>query len=119
MPKSQYSRPSKTKATALGDKGRTRWTRHLRKTVFTLFKPSEFITAEESAVNGRDKDPMGSRPVWASIRIRVDQMATIELLQARHLKVTAKEISRSEVLAALMAAGLKQTLEHAEFGGSS
>ena len=44
-------------------------------------------------------------------------MATIEMLQRRHLEVTEKEISRAEVLAALMAAGIETTIEHEDFGG--
>ena len=46
-------------------------------------------------------------------------MAVIEVLQARHLKVTGKEISRAEVLAALMVEGLERILGHADFGDSA
>ena len=45
-------------------------------------------------------------------------MAIINMMQSRHLKATGKEISRAEVLAALMAEGLERTLNHAEFSAS-
>ena len=113
-----YTRPSKTKATAVGERNRARWTRHLRKKLFTLVTPMEFMTAEEGATNAARKAPWDDRPRWATARLRVEQMAVIEMLQRRHLKVTGKEISRSEVLAALMAEGLERTINHANFGGN-
>lgn len=112
-----YIRPSKTKAAAVGERNRTRWTRHLRKKLFTLVKPMEFMTAEEGATNAARKAPWDDRPRWATTRLRVEQLAIIELLQTRHLIATGKEISRSEVLAALMAEGLERTLNHPDFGG--
>lgn len=112
-----YTRPAKTKATAIGDCARTRWTRHLRKRLFSLVTPIEFLSAEEGANNTARWKPWDERPRWVSIQVRIDQMAVIEMLQARHLKATGKEISRAEVLAALMAEGLERILDHANFGG--
>ncbi|TMV09694.1 hypothetical protein FGK63_01085 [Ruegeria sediminis] len=95
---SNYTRPSKTPASAVGEKNRARWSLHFRKKLLSLIEPVEFLTAEEDAANDAHKYPWGNRRRWVSIRIRADQMAAIELLQKRHLKATGKEISRAEVL---------------------
>ncbi len=121
-----YTRPAKTKATALGERNRVRWTRHLRKKLFMVVPTLEVLAAEEAstldAIRRQTKAPRhwpwADRPRWASIQIRIDQMAIIEMLQARHLMATGKEISRAEVLAALMAEGLERILSHADFDGS-
>jgi hypothetical protein len=112
-----YIRPAKTKAAAVGERNRTRWTRHLRKKLFTLVKPIEFMNFEDGATNDVRKAPWEQGPRWATTRIRAEQMAVIEMLQSRHLRATGKEISRSEVLAVLMAEGLERTLNHPDFGG--
>ena len=122
-----YQRPTGSKATAVGDKNRRRWSRCLRSRVFELFKPIDFLNAEESVVlnaihkqvadyrRGRWND----RPSWVSTRVRTDQMAIINILQSRHLKAAGKEISKAEVLAALMAAGLEAIINHHDFGGNA
>lgn len=114
-----YNRPTKTKATALGERNRARWTLHLRNKLFALVPVIEFMAAGEGATNTARKMPWDERPRWVSIQIRIDQMAVIEVLQARHLKATGKEISRAEVLAALMAEGLGRVLNIADFGGTA
>jgi hypothetical protein len=127
MTKTLYTRPAKTKATALGERNRARWTRHLRKRLFALVSTSEVMAAEEGSMleairrqmRGPRNRPWEDRPRWATLKIRIDQMAVIEMLQSRHLKVTGKEISKAEVLAALMADGLERILGHADFGGST
>lgn len=121
-----YTRPTKTKATAVGERNRARWTRHLRKKVYSMVSTIEVMAAEEAstlnAIRGQMKSPgrrgWDDRPCWTSTRIRIDQMAVLEMLQARHLKATGKEISRAEVLAALMAEGLERILNHPDFGGT-
>ena len=113
-----YTRPTKTKATAVGERNRARWTRHLRKKLFSLVTPIEFLSAEEGTTNTARNKPWDDRPRWVTTRLRIDQMAVLEMLQARHLKATGKEISKAEVLAALMAEGLERILNHPNFGGS-
>lgn len=113
-----YTRPSKTKATAVGDRNRARWTRHLRKRLVSLVPTIEIMSAEEGATNAARNMPWDNRPRWITTRIRIDQMAVIEMLQARHLKATGKEISRAEVLAALMAEGLDGIINHVDFSAS-
>lgn len=125
MKDTRYTRPTKTKAAAVGERNRARWTRHLRKRVFTLVDATEVMVAEEASsldairrqMKGPRNLPWADRPRWATLQIRIDQMAVIEMLQARHLKVTGKEISKAEVLAALMAEGLPSIINHTEFGG--
>jgi len=121
-----YKRPSKTKASALGDRNRQRWARHLRQKISALVSANDLMLARETANTDAVQQQRGQprhypwfdRPRWASVRIRVDQMAIVEMLQRRHLKATEKEISRAEVLAALMAAGLETILNHEDFGGT-
>ncbi|TMV08532.1 hypothetical protein FGK63_05235 [Ruegeria sediminis] len=118
MTKTLYTRPAKTKATAVGEKNRLRWNRQLRKKVFHLIKAMDFMLAEETATSNARKYPWDDRPTWVTTRIRIDQLAILELLQKRHLETTGKEISRAEVLAALMAAGLEHVVKHEDFGGN-
>ncbi|MEO1140505.1 MAG: hypothetical protein AAFW87_13750 [Pseudomonadota bacterium] len=120
-----YQRPTGSKATAVGDRNRRRWSRHLRERIASLISPVDFMTAEEShtldAIKRQrmasSKYPWQDRPTWTTTRVRIDQMATLSLLQRRHLKATGKEISRAEVLAALMATGLEAIINHEDFGG--
>ncbi|WP_342070565.1 hypothetical protein [Yoonia algicola] len=120
-----YKRPSKTKAAALGDRNRQRWARHLRQKLSSLVSANDLMLARETvnadAVHRQREQPRHypwfDRPQWASVRIRIDQMATVEMLQRRHLEATEKEISRAEVLAALMASGLETIINHEDFGG--
>ena len=121
-----YSRPIGSKATAVGERNRTRWSRYMRKRLFDLVPPMEFMCAEETstldAAQLQRKSPSKrlwqDRPTWVTARIRADQMATLDLLQKRHLKTTGKEISKAEVLAALMASGLETIINHEDFGDS-
>ena len=121
-----YKRPSKTKASALGDRNRRRWARYLRQKLSSLVSANELMQARETvntdAVHRQREQPRHypwlDRPQWASVRIRIDQMATIEMLQRRHLEVTEKEISKAEVLAALMASGIETIINHEDFGGT-
>lgn len=111
MTKTGYSRPAKTTATAVGERNRTQWSRVLRSKLYSVLPPLEFMAAEEAVRNRARAKHTVCSPSWVTTRIRIDQMATIEVLQARHLKTTGKEISKSEVLAALMAAGLETTIK--------
>lgn len=122
-----YQRPTGSNATALGDRKRRRWSRHLRERIASLMPPMDFMHAEESHTRdaikrqrtSSDKSAWRDRPKWTTARIRIDQLATLSLLQRRHLKATGKEISRAEVLAALMATGLEAIINHKDFGGKS
>ena len=122
-----YKRPTGTKATAVGERNRTRWSRYMRKRLFDLVRPMDFMAAEETAISDAvhrqrvslSKYPWQDRPTWVTTRIRTDQMAALNLLQKRHLSATGKEISKAEVLAALMAAGLETIINHEDFNGTA
>lgn len=110
-----YSRPTKTKGAALGWRPRSSWVRLLRRQAYHLLSEREVRQAESEiaakACAGRRQD----KAAWMSIRVRFDHVAIIDVLQKRHLEVTGKEISRSEVLAALMMAGLRGIAFHDDF----
>ena len=122
-----YQRPTGSKATALGERNRRRWSRHLRDCLTNLVAPMEFMFAEEGSKldviqrqqRAPRRYPWQDRPTWTTARIRIEQMATLSLLQKRHLKATGKEISKAEVLAALMATCLETIINHEDFGGTS
>lgn len=122
-----YTRPTKTRATSVGERKRTRWARHLQSKAYSLTATPEVMAAEETsslnAIHRHMNSPRhvgwDDRPRWVTTRLRIDQMAVLEMLQARHLNATGKEISRAEVLAALMAEGLERILNHSNFGGTN
>ncbi|EAQ45631.1 hypothetical protein MED193_08258 [Roseobacter sp. MED193] len=122
-----YTRPIGSKATALGERNRTRWSRVMRNRLFDLVRPMEFMAAEETAITdavhhqrrASNRYPWQDRPTWVTTRIRTDQMAALDMLQRRHLQTTGKEISKAEVLAALMASGLETIINHEDFGGTN
>jgi len=115
MTKTPYARPTKTAAASLGQKARTHWSTALRKKAFASLPPVEFM-AEEAALTNATRSRRGyQKAAWTSVRVRLDQVAILDLLRKRHLRNTGKEISRAEVLAALMSAGLGSVLERAEF----
>jgi hypothetical protein len=114
-----YTRPAGTNATSVGNHNRGRWTRHLRERLNALVPTIELIAAEAGVTVTVRKTLWEERPKWTSTRIRTDHLAVINLLQARHLNNTGKEISRAEVLAALMAAGLEPVINVPQFSASS
>lgn len=122
-----YERPIGSDATSIGERQRSRWSRYLRQRLFASITPIDFANSEESVIHGvtckqpnnRNRPVGQERPTWTNARVRTDQMAVLNLLQKRHLKATGKEISKGEVLAALMVAGLGPILNHRDFGGSS
>jgi hypothetical protein len=73
------------------------------------------MAAKETLAKAIRRRPGQDHAAWMSIRTRVAQAAILDVLRIRHLKNTGREISRSEVLAALMAAGLKATVSRDEF----
>ena len=113
-----YTRPAGTNATSVGNRNRGRWTRYLRERLLALVPTIEFMAAESGVTVTVRKTSWEERPQWTSTRIRIDHLAVINLLQARHLKNTGKEISRAEVLAALMAAGLEPVINDPQFSAA-
>ena len=110
-----YTRPSGTKATAVGRDNRYGWSRVLRRQAFATLTPAEVIAAETSIADKVRSRKRQDQAAWTNIRARFEHLAVIEVLQKRHLEVTGKEISRAEVLAALMFAGLPTVANDRDF----
>ncbi|WP_210880188.1 hypothetical protein [Roseovarius autotrophicus] len=118
MKQSNYTRPTKTDASKLGERRRHYWSRLLRKRAYWSLPVIEMMTAEETHANIARSRRGENKAAWINISLRVDHIAVIEVLQKVHLRNTGKEISRAEVLAALMAAGLHSIVNHENFGGN-
>jgi len=110
-----YTRPIKTNATSVGQRGRTFWSKLLRKRAFDLLPTIETTAAEEPVATLIHNRLGQDQAAWATIRARFDQVAILDILRKRHLKSTGKELSRGEALAALMAAGLETIVNRDEF----
>lgn len=110
-----YTRPARTKASAVGNEQRTRFTRILRRRAFDLLPTAEVMATEEAVTNTIRSRRGRDRAAWTTIRARFDQVGLLDLLRQRHLKNTGKELSRAEALAAVMAAGLETIIASNEF----
>lgn len=119
MNSNTYTRPTATKATSVGQRGRTLWADLLDKQACVLLPAIDVMAAKEVLASAIRKRPGRDHAAWMSVRTRVAQTAILDVLRARHLKNTGREISRSEVLAALMAAGLRASVNRREFGTPS
>lgn len=115
MKQSLYIRPSKTAASKLGERRRHYWSRLLRKKALWFLPVIDMMAAEETHANIARSRRGQNKAAWINISLRIDQIAVVEVLQKLHLKNTGKEISRAEVLAALMAAGLDRIAASPEF----
>ena len=115
MLKSLYIRPTKTDASKLGERRRHYWSRLLREKALWFLPIIDMMTAEETHTKIARSRRGQNKAAWINISLRIDQIAVVEVLQKLHLRNTGKEISRAEVLAALMAAGLETVLDSEEF----
>ncbi|WP_294608281.1 hypothetical protein [uncultured Roseovarius sp.] len=113
-----YTRPTKTDASKLGVRRRHYWSRLLRQKARRFLPIIDMMTAEETHATVARSRRGQNKAAWINISLRIDQIAVVEVLQKLHLKKTGKEISRAEVLAALMAAGLHPIVNHENFGGN-
>lgn len=119
MLKSLYIRPTKTDASKLGERRRHYWSRLLRKRALWFLPVLDMMAAEETHAKIARSRRGQNKAAWINISLRIDQIAVVEVLQKLHLKNTGKEISRAEVMAALMAAGLETVLVTEEFNPGS
>lgn len=110
-----YTRPTRTDATKIGDRRRHHWTHVLRLRARQILPIIPMMIAEEEHAQRVRSRPGQARAAWMNISLRFDQIAVIEVLQKQHLQNTGKEISRSEVVAALMAHGLESLAVRDEF----
>ncbi|MDQ2091060.1 hypothetical protein NO357_14240 [Marimonas arenosa] len=74
------------------------------------------MAAEETISSTISKRRGQDKAAWTSIRARSVQVALLDVLRKRHLENTGKEVSRAEVLAALMSEGLERLLGNQSFG---
>ena len=114
-----YKRPAKIDATSVGERGRTFWSRLLRKQAYRFLPTIAFLSAEETAAAEMRKKAGQRDAAWTSLRVRFQHLAVLDVLRGVHLQNTGKEISRSEALAALMAAGLETLTIRDEFARSA
>lgn len=111
-----YKRPQKAdKARHMPADARFKWIDKLHSIARNLMLPIDLLAAEEHYLHAARARPGGNRNPWINCQLRARHMAVIEVLQRAHLKNTGQEISRSEVVAALMAAGLDEVLHHKDF----
>ncbi|MGX0975207.1 hypothetical protein ACSSVY_000909 [Roseovarius sp. MBR-51] len=115
MLKSLYIRPTKTDASKLGERRRHYWSRLLRQKALWFLPILDMMAAEETHANIARSRRGQNKSAWINISLRIDQIAVVGVLQKLHLKNTGKEISRAEVVAALMAAGLEAVLASDDF----
>jgi hypothetical protein len=115
MKQSLYIRPTKTDASKLGERRRHHWSRLLRQKALWLLPIIDMMTAEQTHANIARSRRGQNKAAWINISLRIDQIAVVEVLQKLHLRNTGKEISRAEVVAALMASGLQTVLASEEF----
>lgn len=118
MKQPHYTRPTMTDAAKLGERRRHQWSRLLRQRALSLLSSVDMVAAEEAYTDTARSRRGQNKAAWINTSLRVDQIAVVEVLQKLHLKATGKEISRAEVLAALMAAGLATIVNHENFCGN-
>lgn len=111
-----YERPKKDdKARHMVHEDRFKWIDKLHSMARRVLPPLELLCAEERHLAASSSRPGSNRNPWINCQLRARHIAVIEVLQKAHLKNTGKEISRSEVVAALMAAGLDDVTCFPEF----
>ncbi|MBO9452281.1 hypothetical protein J7426_18555 [Tropicibacter sp. R16_0] len=110
-----HKRPDED-ARKVGADKRIRFTRYLRQTGFGVFGYMPFQNQLDAWKVEQFERTGNVNPLpWVSMRVRPEVTATLVLLQKQHLEATGKEISQSEVLSALVAAGAKAVSRHEDF----
>ena len=113
-------RPQNQTARKKGEEARLRKTLRLRQVAFSVlgYSPVQGVLNDWSAQR-RKATTRSNTASWASMRIRPEVVATVTLLQERHLTNTGKEISQSEVVCALIASGLPHLVNSRDFATPS
>lgn len=97
-----------------GYEQRRRWSDLLRGLAYRHLLPVE-ILLEEHNVKHPEGTPPGNHRDWATVPLRSEHVAVIDVLRKRHLANTTKEISRADTVAAFMATGLVDLIKRSEF----
>ncbi|MFT6091693.1 hypothetical protein [Sulfitobacter sp.] len=96
-----------------GDVHRQRYLRQLRKVANHGFGTQYFLPAYENWQTIRQTETGNPKALnWTNQQVRPEVTVIIGLLQNLHLENTGKEVSRAEVLNALVAEGLPNLLRH-------
>ena len=106
QPNGSDTRPEGT-ARSVGLKKRQRFTPRLHKEATVILTDKEYRTAHAAATSIRE--------LWTIVRLRPEVVAVATAMQQRHVETTNKEIAKSEVISALVLAGLKSLSEHEDF----
>ena len=106
QPNGSDTRPEGT-ARSVGLKKRQRFTTRLHKEAPVVLSEREYRTAHAAATSTSD--------LWTIVRLRPEVVAVATAMQQRHVEATDKEIAKSEVISALVLAGLKSLSEHGDF----
>lgn len=110
------NRPASAKARQKGAMERVRYTRGLRQTAFRVLGYQPTTNAlNRWAAQRRKVTGSVNIAAWASMRTRPEVVATVAILQERHLTNTGKEVSQSEVVCALIASGLPHLINNPAF----
>lgn len=114
-----YTRPTNTDASKVGERRRNHWSRLLREKAYWTLPTVDMMAAEEAHSRAARSRRGLNKAAWINSSLRIDQITVVEVLQKLHLKNTGKEISRAEVLAALMVAGLETIMAAEGFAAGS
>ena len=106
QPNGSDTRPEGT-ARSVGLKKRQRFTTRLHKEATVILTEKEYRTAHAAATSISE--------LWTIVRLRPEVVAVATAMQQRHVETTNKEIAKSEVISALVLAGLKSLSEHEDF----
>lgn len=112
---STYKRPGRnSNAKLLGYENRTKFTNRMINIARRILNPLDLLTTEESYVVATLNRQGSNRSRWINTQLSPRHLAIIDILQARYLATTGTEVSRAEVIAALMAAGLDEVAHSAD-----
>ncbi|TVS01072.1 MAG: hypothetical protein EA407_12985 [Rhodobacteraceae bacterium] len=115
-----YHRPKRNpKKPSRSYQVRARFSHALKKQALKTLPSVPLIAAEEAIAEARANGKPVVRAAWKALQIRREHMAIVEILQAAHLQNVGDEISRSEVVAALMLHGLDAVRQRPEFQNPS
>lgn len=110
------NRPASAKTRQKGAMARVRFTRGLRQSAIRVLGYQPTTNALNRWAAQRHKATGTSNiAAWANMRTRPEVVATVAILQERHLTNTGKEVSQSEVVCALIATGLPHIINNPAF----
>ncbi|WP_270725876.1 hypothetical protein [Shimia sp. Alg240-R146] len=108
-----------TEARKLPAGGRTYYLRCLRSTCEGFFGRAFSATLAPLKADRMEASGRSHAALWSVLRIRPEVVTAVDMLKARYLANTGREVSQAEVLNALVhVAQLQIARDHPEFGQS-